>query len=75
VQCYLAALAKMQADELTTDATGYVTERAPADRGTQRLASAVDRQASFRKHGDEPAVFGWNAVLSTTATRIRAVVA
>jgi len=75
VQDYLAALAKVQADELTTAATGYVTERAPADRGTQRLASAVDRQASFRKHGDDPAVFGWNAVLSTTATRIRAVVA
>ena len=75
VQDYLAALAKVQADELSGDATGFVAERPAGQRGTQRLASAVDRQASFRKHGDDPAVLGANAVLSTTATRIRACVA
>jgi hypothetical protein len=75
VQAYLDALAKVQADELTTDATGFVTERPSDDRGTQRLASAVDREATFRKHEGQPAVLGWNAVVSTTATRIRAVVA
>lgn len=75
VQAYLSALAKVQADELTTDASGFVSERPPGQRGQQRLASAVDRDASFRKHGDDPAVLGYNAVISTTATRIRAAVA
>jgi hypothetical protein len=75
VQAYLDALAKVQADDLTTDATGFVTERPAHDRGAQRLASAVDREATFRTHGDDDVVLGWNAVVSTTATRIRAVVA
>jgi Transposase DDE domain len=68
-------LAKVQADELTTDASGIVSELPLRQRGQQRLASALDRDASFRKHGDEPAVLGYNAVISTTATRIRAAVA
>jgi hypothetical protein len=73
---YLAALAKVQADELATDASGFVSERADKERGCHRLASAVDRFATFRKHGDDaPAVLGTNAVISTTATRIRACVA
>jgi hypothetical protein len=75
VQAYLDALAKVQADELQTDATGGVSERPTGDRGAQRLASAVDREATFRNHGDEDSVLGWNTVVSTTATRIRAVVA
>lgn len=72
---YLTALAKVQADELTCDASGLVHERAPATRGDRRLASAVDREATFRKHDDQPAVLGSNAVISTSATRIRAAVA
>ncbi|GAB4446326.1 MAG: hypothetical protein OHK0015_49420 [Chloroflexi bacterium OHK40] len=52
-----------------------MTERPANDRGTHRLASAVDRDATFRKHDDSPAVLGTNAVISTTATRIRACVA
>jgi Transposase DDE domain/Transposase domain (DUF772) len=75
IESYLTALAKVQADEVTRDADGWVRERSSKERGTQRLASAVDREASFRKHGDDPAVLGTNAVISTTATRIRAVVA
>lgn len=75
VQDYLTALAKVRSDELSCDATGFVSERPVGQRGTQRLASAVDRQASFRKHGDDPATLGTNAVISTTATRIRACVA
>lgn len=72
---YLAALAKVQADELTTDASGFTTERADKERGCHRLASALDRFATFRKHGDDaPAVLGSNAVISTTSTRIRAAV-
>ena len=37
--------------------------------------SAVDLQSTFRKHEGSPAVFGTNAVIATTATRIRAAVA
>lgn len=72
---FLQALAKVQADELTTDATGRVTERPIRERGVQRIASAIDREATFRKHEGQPAVLGVNAVVSTSATRIRAVVA
>ena len=65
----------MQTDELTSDATGIAHERPANDRGERRLASAVDRDATFRKHDGSPAVLGTNAVISTTATRIRAGVA
>lgn len=75
VQTYLDALAKVMADEVTTDATGQVQERPARDRGEHRLASAVDLSATFRKHDDQPAVLGSNAVISTTASRIRACVA
>ncbi|NJN18881.1 MAG: hypothetical protein HC822_22790 [Oscillochloris sp.] len=75
VQSYLTHLAKVQADDLTTDATGFVTELPTNQRGSQRLASAVDREATFRNHGDGSSVLGWNAVISTTATRMRACVA
>lgn len=75
VASYLSALAKVQTDELTVDATGLVSERTAKERGTHRLASAVDREATFRKHDDGPAVLGTNAVIATTATRIRACVA
>jgi hypothetical protein len=75
VQDYLHAIAKVQADELTTDQSGYRTERTSSSHGVRRLASARDRQATFRKHEGSPAVLGTNAVISTTATRIRACVA
>lgn len=75
VSGYLAALAKVLSDELTTDASGFVSQRPDKERGSHRLASAVDREATFRKHDDSPAVLGTNAVISTTATRIRACVA
>jgi hypothetical protein len=72
---YLAALTKVQADELTTDASGFRSARPASTHGVRRLASAVDRQATFRKHEGHPAVLGTNAVISTTASRIRACVA
>jgi hypothetical protein len=75
VTSYLDALAKVQADELATDAAGIVHERPASDRGEHRLASAIDRDARFRKHDGSEAVLGSNAVISTTATRIRACVA
>ena len=36
--------------------------------------SAVDLEATFRKHEPDPAVLGSNAMISTTSTRIRAAV-
>jgi hypothetical protein len=75
VQTYLDALAKVLADELSVDATGQVQERPARERGEHRLASAVDLSATFRKHDGQEAVLGSNAVISTTASRIRACVA
>jgi hypothetical protein len=75
VASYLAASAKVYADELIVDAAGVAHERPAAERGEHRLASAVDREATFRKHDDSVAVLGTNAVISTTTTRIRACVA
>jgi hypothetical protein len=75
VSSYLDALAKVQADELFSDASGYVLERPPKERGERRIISAVDLQATFRKHDGSEAVLGTNAVISTTASRIVAAVA
>lgn len=75
VMDYLHALTKVRKDELTADADGGVQERPATDRGEHRIISAVDRAATFRKHEGTPAVLGTNAVISTTATRIRAGVA
>src|SRR5204862_6179685 len=70
-----AAIQKVITEESTTAADGMVEERALADKGAYRLMSAVDRESTFRKHDGTPAVFGTNAVIATTATRIRACVA
>jgi len=74
VQGLLALLAKVVSDETSTDAQGHVVERPPKDKGHYRLASAVDPEATFRKHDQDDVVFGYNAAIATTATRIRAAV-
>jgi hypothetical protein len=71
----IGAIEKVIADETTTDAVGMVTERTLKDKGDYRLSSAVDLESTFRKHDGSPAVFGSNAVIATTASRIRACVA
>jgi hypothetical protein len=71
----MQVLRKLIADETSTDATGRITELPSDDKATYRCQSALDLQASFRKHEGSPATFGVNAVISTTATRIRACVA
>jgi hypothetical protein len=70
----LDVLTKVIADETTTDPTGGVVERPLGAKGTYRLGSAVDVEATFRKHGPDPAVLGYNAAIATTKTRIRAAV-
>jgi hypothetical protein len=71
----LQAIHKVIADETATDATGRISERPSDDKGNYRCQSAVDLQATFRKHEGSPATFGVNAVISTTTIRIRACVA
>ena len=70
----LEAIPKVLADETRTDATGAVHERSRDDKGQYRIMSAVDLEATFRKHEPHPAVLGWNAMVATTATRLRAAV-
>ncbi|MDQ5852446.1 MAG: transposase [Chloroflexota bacterium] len=74
VQGLLDLLSKVIADETTTDAQGQVVERLAGEKGQYRLASAVDVAATFRKHDADDVVFGYNAAIATTATRIRAAV-
>ena len=72
IQPLLAAILKVLADETTTDAHGLVRERPRDDKGHYRIMSAVDLEATFRKHEPDPAVVGSNALIASTATRIRA---
>jgi hypothetical protein len=74
LQQLLDLLAKVLADETTTDPGGHSVERPNKDKGHYRLGSPVDTEATFRKHGDDPARLGYNAAVSTTRTRIRAAI-
>jgi len=74
LQGLLALLDKVVTDETTSNAAGQVVERAAKEKGHYRLASAQDVEATFRKHDQDDVVFGYNAAISTTATRIRAAV-
>jgi hypothetical protein len=74
IQPLLEALPKVIADETTTDVVGRVSERPRDDKGHYRIMSAVDLEATFRKHEPDPAVLGSNAMVATTTTRIRAAV-
>ncbi len=70
----LARVRKVLADETTADATGQCVERPVGDKGAYRLGSAHNPAVTFRKHGADLAIFGYNAAIATTATRIRAAV-
>jgi hypothetical protein len=72
IQPLLAAIPKVIADETITDADGGIHERPRDDKGHYRIMSAVDLEATFRKHKPDPAILGSNASIATTATRIRA---
>ena len=67
----LQALTKVLADEISLDVTGYPTER--KEKGSYRIISATDLDATFRKHDDD-LTLGYNAAIATTATRVRAAV-
>ncbi len=74
IQPLLDAIPKVIADETTTDAAGRVCERPRDNNGSYRIMSAVDLEATFRKHEPDPAVLGSNAIVANTTTRIRAAV-
>jgi hypothetical protein len=74
LQPLLDAIAKVIGDETTTDVGGVVRERSRDAKGSYRIMSAIDLEATFRKHEPDPAVLGSNAIIATTATRIRAAV-
>jgi hypothetical protein len=67
----LEALSKVLLDEIACDGTGYPTER--KEKGSYRIISATDLDATFRKHDDD-CTLGYNAAIATTTTRIRACV-
>ena len=74
IQPLLAAVPKVRTDQTRTDAAGGVCERPRVDKGFYRIMSAVDLEATFRKHEPDTAVLGSNAMFATTVTRIRAAV-
>jgi hypothetical protein len=65
------ALAKVLADEVQFDSSGYPGER--SEKGKYRIISATDLDATFRKHDDD-LTLGYNVALATSASRIRGVV-
>jgi hypothetical protein len=72
----ITQIERVIAAETTTDAAGQVIEKATKrEDDTYRLVSATDPEATFRKHTGHPAILGYNATISVTATRIRAVIA
>jgi len=68
----LLSIGKVIADETSTDLDGMVQERAADAKGSEGIASAVDLEATFRKHEGDEALLGSNLVIATSATRIRA---
>jgi hypothetical protein len=74
IEPLLAAIPKVIDDETIAQPDGSIHERPRDDKGTYRIMSAVDLEATFRKHEPDPAVLGSNAMVATTSTRIRAAV-
>ena len=78
VRQWLERLDKLIADEvhLSADDTGQitqVTERADDDKGSYRLGSATDPEATYRIHGDHKKDFGYNVNLAVTDNFVRAI--
>jgi len=75
----LAHLAKIIADETKVTATDpadpdavTITERKHGDKGSYRIGSASDYEATYRKHDDhKEAILGYNPTILATTTFIR----
>lgn len=55
--------------------TAQWAERPAGTKGTFRMASLRDPEATFRIHGPQQSTFGYNAAIMATPTRIRSMVA
>ena len=78
VRQWLAYLDKIIADEVQFSAneTGQitqVTERAADAKGSYRLGSATDPDATYRVHGDNKKDFGYNVNLAVTDNFVREI--
>jgi hypothetical protein len=74
----LAYLAKISADETTVTALDpsdpdavIITERKHGDKGSYRIGSASDYEATYRKHDQKEAILGYNPTVLTTQVFIR----
>jgi hypothetical protein len=75
---WLGQLDKIVADEvhLTTDAAGVVTavtELIKDDKGSYRLGSATDPEATYRVHGEKKVEFGYNLNLAINDHFVREI--
>jgi IS5 family transposase len=78
VRQWLERLDKLIADEvhLSAEDTGHitqVTERAADDKGSYRLGSATDPDATYRVHGDDKKDFGYNVSVAVSDNFIREI--
>jgi hypothetical protein len=74
----LAHLHKIISDEMTVTVTNpadpdavTVTERTHGDKGSYRIGSATDFEATYRKHDDKEAILGYNPTILGTTLFIR----
>jgi IS5 family transposase len=74
LQAQFDLLNKVLADETTSDKAGQLVERPLGEKGSYRLGSAFDSQATYRKHEPDPAQLGYNAAIATSGRYIRAAV-
>jgi hypothetical protein len=78
LRVWLERLDKILADELVLeqgeDGSWRVREREKKERGSFRMVSATDPQATLRDHGkDKPVELGYNVSVLTTTTLVREV--
>ena len=78
IRTRLVHLDKIIADEvrLTTAEDGTITRvvaRAKDDKGTFRLGSATDPEATYRLHGDKKSDFGYNVNVAVTEHFVREI--
>ncbi len=78
VRLWLRLLDKILADELdiTRDADGRITqvrELAKEEKGSYRLGSATDPDATYRIHGKDKTDFGYNVQIAVTENFVREI--
>ena len=71
----LSQLDQLMADEvdLSLDAAGAVTELTKDDKGSYRLGSAPDPEATYRIHGEKKVEFGYTVNVAITDHFVREI--